>query len=528
MSTTGSVNDLDLDFFTRFGGAQERELWSHEEGKKYFLSKAYELVPRFARVHMAWTVMLIRQGILDRECGAKILSALADISVDAIPAMAETYDRRFLKTLMQLERFLRDKIGNIASNVMIGRTLPPPHYRMMMRAGILPLIDAVLEFRGTLLEYAEKHRDVVMPGYTHYFHAQPMTFGHYLLGLHEAMAHGSNQLETVYASVNRCDLGCGALAGTSFKVDRELPARLLGFDSVLEHSNFCVAGTDQAVDLVCALTNLTVPMGRASTEMYTWCTFEWNMLEVSARISETSNMMPQKKNPCFFEDIRSGVGAVMGSYNEVCARSHNIMWGDTREVQQLSEGTVPIARRVMKDVKTFNKAIPEISVHRDKMLTYAQQGFSTCSELAATLVREKGLPWRVCHIIVADVVRLLTEQGKTAADTTPELVDQAAKNIIGEPVGLPAKSLQTAMDPVKFVEAHDSRGGVAPKEVLRMVGERRADLSAALERQQERIERLENADRQLDAAVQELVAGSESKAGNGLKSANPQAAAASN
>lgn len=503
MST--SLNDLKLDFFTRFGGEQEKEIWSHEEGKNYFLSKAYVLVPRFARVHLAWTVMLIQQGIIDREKGQTILSALAKVNVDTIPEMAETYDRHFLKTLMQLERYLRDEIGNIASDVMIGRTLPPPHYRMMMRAGILPLIDAVLEFRGTLLDYSEKHRDVVMPGYTHYFHAQPMTFGHYLLGLHEAIAHASNQLETVYASVNRCDLGCGALAGTSFDVDRELPARLLGFDGIVEHSNYCVAGTDQAVDLVCALTNLTLPMGRTSTEMYTWCMFEVNMLEVSVRLSETSNMMPQKKNPCLFEDIRSAVGAVMGSYNEVCARSHNIMWGDTREVQQLSEGTVPIANKVMDMVKFYNKAIPEISVHREAMLKYAQQGFSTCSELAAVLVREKGMPFRVTHAIVAEVVRLLCDQGKTAADTTPDLVDQAAKTITGEPVGLSADMLQSAMDPVKFVEAHQSKGGVAPQEVMRMVGERKKELAAALERQKQRIGKLEKADRELDAAVRELI-----------------------
>ena len=499
------LNHLKLDFFTRFGGAGQKEIWSHEEGKAYFLSKATWAIPRYVEVHKAWTVMMVRQGIINREQGTTILRALSGITVDTIPEMAETYDRHSLKTLMQLERFLKDKIGHIASNVMIGRTLPPPHYRMMMREAILPLIDVVLKFRGTLLEYSEKHRNVVMPGYTHYFHAQPMTFGHYLLGLHEAIEHASNQLETVYASVNRCDLGCGALAGTSFNVDRDLPAELLGFDDVIEHSNFCVGGTDQAVDLVCAMTNLTLPMGRTCTEMYTWCTFEWNMMEISSKLSETSNMMPQKKNPGLLEDIRSAVGYVMGSYNECCARAHNIMWGDTREVQQLSESTVPIAKKVAHMVELYNQTIPEIILHPEAMLRYAQQGFSTCSELAAVLVRERGMPFRVTHAIVAEVVHLLTDAGKTAADTTPELVDQAATTIIGEPVGLTAEQLRGAMDPVAFVESHNSRGGVAPGEVLRMVGERKKTLAAAVQRQKERYDRLEEAERKLDAAVKEYI-----------------------
>ena len=492
-----------LDTFTRLGG--KKELKSVEEGTAFFLSEAYELIPRYKRVHQAWTVMLVRQGILDAGRGAKILAALRDVGDHTIDEIVATYDTRFPKTILQFERYLTDKIGPIASDPIIGRTLPPPHYRMKMRESILPLIDAVLAFRKTLLEYADRHRDVVMPGYTHYMHAQPMTFGHYLLGLHEAVEEASGLLEYTYANVNRCDLGCGALAGTSFPVDRELPARLLGFDSVIEHANFCVAGTDQAINLVCAMTNLMLPMGRAATEMYHWCTFEYNMLEVAASISETSSMMPQKRNPCMFEEIRQTVGAVMGAYNDACARSHNIMWGDTIEVMQLSEATVPVVDKVLYAVKLFNKTIPAISVHREVMLRYAAEGFSTCSELAAIIVRERQIPWRICHAIVAEVVRELSDSGRTASDMTPELVDEMAIKVTGEPLGLDAATMAAALDPVKFVEAHHSRGGVAPGEVERMVGERKRALAEAEARQAGRTGQLADADAELSRVVDEMV-----------------------
>ncbi|MBN2577709.1 MAG: argininosuccinate lyase [Pirellulales bacterium] len=493
-----------LDTFIRLGG--QKELKSLEEGKRFFASEAYELVPRYAKVHRAWTVMLVRQGIIPHEQGKQILGVLNEVGEQTIEEILVTYDTRFPKTILQLERFLTDKIGPVVSNINIGRTLPPPHYRLKMREAVLPLIEAVLRFRGTLLDHAEKYKHVVMPGYTHYMHAQPMTFGHYLLGLHEAVAHASDQLEAVYHSINRCDLGCGALAGTSFPVDRELPARLLGFDGVLEHSNFCVAGTDQGIDLACAMTNLLLPMGRTCTEMYTWCTFEWNMLEVSAKISETSSMMPQKRNPCIFEEIRQTVGAVMGCYCDVAARSHNIMWGDTIEAMQSSEDTVPVVKKVLYAVNLYNKTIPEITPHKDVMLDYARKGFATCSELAAILVREKGIPYRVCHAIVGEVVRILYDEKKaTAVDLTPEILDAAAKKIIGRPVGLDARLLQAAMDPVKFVEAHRSQGGVAPQEVQRMVTERRQVLEKARTRQKGRLEQIQRADRELAAAVEEIL-----------------------
>jgi len=492
-----------IDTFTRLGG--QKELKTLEEGKRFFASEAYELIPRYRKVHMAWTVMLTKQHIMSLELAKKILGVLKPVDNSTIEDMLATYDTRFPKTSLQFERYLTEEIGPEVSDINIGRTLPPPHYRMKIREAVLPLLEAVLAFRKTLLEYAEKHRNVVMPGYTHYMHAQPMTFGHYLLGLYDAVTHACLELEAAYHSINRCDMGCGALAGTSFNVDRELPAMLLGFDGVLEHTNWCVAGTDMGVDLTCAMTNLMLPMSRTCTEMYTWCTFEWNMLEVSPKISETSSMMPQKRNPCIFEEIRQIVGAVMGSYNDVCARSHNTMWGDVIEVQQCQEGMVPVIEKVIAAVKLYTKTIPEISVHQDVMLDRAAKGFSTCSELVGVLIRERNIPQRVCHGVVAEVVRILSDSGRTAADITPEIIDQAAEKMLGEKLHLNADQIKAVLDPIKFVEAHTSQGGVAPTEVKRMIEQRRSELAKAEKRHQSRLQQLADADKQLDNAVEEIL-----------------------
>ncbi|MBE7560231.1 hypothetical protein HS125_15350 [bacterium] len=449
--------------------------------------------------------MLVRQGIVSRADGARILRALRDVDASTLEKMLEVYEVRFPKTPVQFEHYLTVQVGDIASNINIGRTLPPPYYRMKMREDTLALIDAVLEFRETLLASSEAHADVVMPGYTHYHHAQVMTFGHYLLGFHDAIAHACGQLEAVYASVNRCDLGCGALAGTSFDVDRDLPAALLGFDGILEHTNYCVAGTDQAVDLANAMNNLALPISRTATELEHWSTFEYNMLELSTRLSEPSSMMPQKKNACLFEDIRQIAGVVLGAYIDVSTRSHNIMWGDTIEVIRLSDVMRPVVGKMIEAIRIFNKAVPELSPHREVMLRLAREGYSTATELANILVRERRIPWRICHAIVAEVVRTLYDQGRTAAEITPPIVDAAARKIIGEPVDLTPEQLESALDPVKFVEAHKCRGGVAPAETRRMVRQRNQVVAAERRRQAERKQRLEEADRQLCAAADAII-----------------------
>ena len=497
-----AIKNLNLDTHTRLGG--EKELPTVEDGKAIIRREGYE-IPNFARGHMAWVVMLVRQGIVDHKEGARILGVLREVDETTVEKMLDVYEVRFPKIPVQFEHYLTVQVGDIASNINIGRTLPPPYYRMKMREDVLALLDAVLEFRATLLENSERHADVVMPGYTHYHHAQPMTFGHYLLGFHDAIAHACSELEAVYASVNRCDLGCGALAGTSFDIDRELPAALLGFDGIVEHSNYCVAGTDQAVDLANAMNNLALPMSRTATEMEHWSTFEYNMLELSTRLSEPSSMMPQKKNACVFEDIRQISGVVLGAYIDVSTRSHNVMWGDTIEVIRLSDVMRPVAGKMIDAIKVYNKVVPELTPHREVMLRLAREGYSTGTELANILVRERKIPWRICHAIVADVVRTLCDEGKMADKITPAIVDAAARKILGAPLGLTEKELEPALDPVKFVEAHNSRGAVAPGETLRMVENRKGELAADQQRQKERFRKLEEADQKLYAAADQII-----------------------
>ena len=485
-----------IDTWTRLGG--KRKLPESESARREFARVAPKQIPRIVQAHKAWMVAIFEGDNFDREAAKRILAALRDVDIDE---MVETYDRRFSKPILQLERYLVDKIGPVASNVLAGRTLPPPLYRMKAREAVLPLIDAALDLGGTTLDVAAQHTRTVMPGYTHLAHAQPMTYGHYLLGFYDAAERATAQIEAAYASANLCNMGCGALAGTSFRIDRQRLADLLGFDAVLEHSNDCVAATDFAIDLIAALTNLLIPISRVANELDVWTTFEADMLEISDEIAATSSMMPQKKNACICEHLRAALGTVMGYYAEFACQAHNTSYGDTMEVMFVMGKVPQIAEKGVWVCQRMAALVKNMSVHEDVMLRHAREGFSTASELAAVMLREKNVPWRVGHAIVANVVRKLLERGQTAVDITPEIVDAAAQEVTGEPLGVPSESIQAAIDPVRFVEAMTSQGGTAPDEVERMIRTRRTRMEQTRERQTARKQRLEEAVCLLDEAV---------------------------
>jgi len=490
-----------LDTWTRVAG--KRALPTREEGRRAFAAVAPDRIPRYVKVNKAWMVMMVRQGIVPADRGRTILAALDAVDLDE---MIETYDERFDKPILQLERYLSDKAGAHASDVMAGRTLPPPVYRMALREKIVPLIAAGLDLRGTLLDHAARHTGAVMPGYTHLSHAQPMTYGHYLLGIHDAVARALRQIEGAYDSTNRCDMGCGALAGTSFDIDRPLLADLLVFDGLIEHSNDCVAATDFAVDLGAAVINLLIPLTRAADEMDTWTTFEMDMLEISDAIGATSSMMPQKKNATICEHLRWRLGVVLGCFTEITTGAHATPYGDVMEVMFVPKTAERIAEHGAWACRRMAVLVENMTAKPDVMLRHAREGFSTVSELANVLFRERGTPWRVAHAIVAGVVRRLVDAGQTACDITTYLVDEVAAAVTGEPAGLTADQIAAAIDPVTFVEAHDSQGGVAPKETDRMIAARRDDLAADRERHDRRLAALDDADRRLDDAVAELTA----------------------
>jgi argininosuccinate lyase len=455
----------------------------------------------FVQVHEAWLLMLVQQGIVPAERGERILRALDEVGPAAIDEMIRDWDPSGWEPMMQLERYLTARVGQIASDLNIARTIPPPFYRMELAILLVELIEATLSFRRILLDNASRHVETVMPGYTHLQHAQPMTYGHYLLGLYDAIDRAASQVEAAYSNTNRFELGCGALSGTSFKIDRQLPARLLGFDGLVEHSNDAVAATDFIVDILAALINLMIPLSRVANEMDIWSSFEFNMIELSDHLANPSSMMPQKKNPVIFEFCRMALGEILGGMSEVVCAAHALPYGDVIEMRELAFSVQPKIAEVIKQLHIMGEGLATLKINRALMLARAREGFSTVTELAALLYLEANVPLRVAHGIVAEVVRATLAAGRSASQITPEVVAAAAAKVTGAPVSIEAEQLERALDPESFVRSHCSQGGVAPVEAQRMIDARTDSLAQAVRRHEERLERRRAARRELEARV---------------------------
>ena len=449
--------------------------------------------------------MLIKEKTIDDERGETILQALCKINDQTIDMMIENWTPSGWEPLIQLEHYLTKEIGLIASDVNIARTIPPPFYRM----GLLPLLVSLLQSTNRiltiLLEKARDYCEVVMPGYTHWQHAQPMTYGHYLLGLYDTLARAQEDLLQTYDRTNKFELGCGALSGTSFTIDREYAANLLGFSGLIEHSNDAVAATDYLMNILCVLSNIIVPLSRVANDFDIWSSFEMHMVEISDHICNPSSMMPQKKNPAVFEFCRLAVGKVAGSISELITATHAIPFGDVIEVRELAfhlQGTI---KTVTEQVNIMGTSIETLTIEKERMLDLAKRGFSTVTELAAILYRKAEIPLREAHGIVADIVRSLVCDGKDATDIDSEIVMNITRDITGKQISLTNDDIAVVTDPVAFVNNHTSIGGVAPIEVLRMVEDRVNQLNSFDRKVNSLLKIQKEANNKLNSAVQGIV-----------------------
>src|SRR5215213_4690362 len=196
----------------------------------------------------AWTVMLYETGIIGEDSAGALLNAILTLEAEGPEALGE-FDPRYEYFYSHMEHYLIDKVGKeIAGDINIGRTRPEPLARMVTRRRILGILEELSALCATLLEIAERHAETVMPQWTHFQHAQLSTLGHYYVAIADALGRDVTRLMAAYRTTNECTLGCGALAGTSYPVDRELVARLLGFHGVRVNTIDAVSGGDHVLE----------------------------------------------------------------------------------------------------------------------------------------------------------------------------------------------------------------------------------------------------------------------------------------
>ncbi len=416
-------------------------------------------------INKAHVVMLIEQKIIQPQDGAKILKALQKLSNVPLDPAAEDIH-------MTVEEAVLNETGpEVGGNLHIAKSRNDQvttAIRMQLRNELLALMLQVIQMQESLVETASKNVDTIILEYTHLQAAQPVTFAHYLLSYTEALERDLDRLLGVYEHVNQCPLGAGALATTSFPINRERTAELLGFNSVLVNSIDAVGSRDFILETQSALTLLSVNLSRLAEDLIVWSSQEFGTVELPDDFASTSSIMPQKKNPEALEVIRARTSHALGDFVASAAALKSLPTVYNLDFQEVTPKLWASIDNLSSSLSIFAALIPNLKVSSN-VESKAAAGFVGATELANMLVRKYNIAFRTSHKIVGALVKSLVESHKTLLDATPELLRKAAKDAADIELSVKMADLADCTNPRRLVETCKVQGGPSHVEVQRAI-----------------------------------------------------------
>jgi argininosuccinate lyase len=370
----------------------------------------WRLYPYDIAGSMVHADMLGRQGIIAKTESRRIVRGLEDI-LKEIAAGKFEFSIELEDIHMNIESRLIEKIGPVGGKLHTARSRNDQvalDIRMYLRDEIAKIHELLASLQNVIIGLADKHRAVVLPGYTHLQRAQPVLLGHHLLAYYEMFERDRGRLEDCFRRVNVMPLGAGALAGTVLPIDRKFVARQLGFSSISENSMDAVSDRDFAIEFVAACAQVMMHLSRLSEELVLWSSSEFGFITIADAFTTGSSIMPQKKNPDVAELTRGKTGRVYGDLTALLTIMKGLPLAYNRDMQEDKEPLFDAADTVTRSLSVFAEMLKGVTVHRETMRRAAEDGFITATDLADYLVR-KGTPFRQAHEIVGRAVLRATE-----------------------------------------------------------------------------------------------------------------------
>jgi argininosuccinate lyase len=449
-------------------------------------------------INKAHVVMLTEQKIIKKSDGAKLLQALTKFSSTELDASAEDVH------MAVEEEVLKEAGEATGGNLHIAKSRNDQvatAIRMELRNELLGLMRAVSHVQDHLAEVAEEHVHTVILEYTHLQPAQPVTFAHYLLSHYAALERDLQRLRSVYTRVNLCPLGAGALATTSFPINRDRTAELLGFDGLAENSIDAVGSRDFITETLAVLTLIAVNLSRFAEDLIVWSSPDFGVVEIPDEFASTSSIMPQKKNPEVLEVIRARASHVLGDFVASTAAVKSLPSTYNLDFQEITPKLWESMETVHASLDMFHKLLPKLKVTAD-VSGKANASFVAATELANVLVREYDVPFRTAHKVVGAFVKLLMEAKLTFVDATPVMLQKAAEEAVGIKLTVKAEDLKALADPLALVKACNAKGGPAPTEVKKTLDAWKKKWFSTKSDIIQMDKKLEEAEKSLEKAVQ--------------------------
>ncbi len=411
---------------------------------------------------IAHATMLGQSGIISVSDSEKIIEGLKGILADIESGKLEM-DMTAEDIHMFIEAELTKRLGDVGKRLHTSRSRNDQvavDIRMYLRDEIAQIKELVLKLADTLCDMASEHTETVMPGYTHLQRAQPVTLGHHLMAYAQMFLRDLGRLSDTYKRMNECPLGSCALAGTTYPINRETTAELLGFDRPMTNSLDGVSDRDFCVELGCAISLIMTHLSRFSEEIIMWCSWEFKFIDLDDAYATGSSIMPQKKNPDITELIRGKAGRVNGNLMTLLSMLKGLPLAYNKDMQEDKEAIFDSIDNVKLCLKTFIPMIETMKVNKEKMRAAAAGGFINATDCADYLVKH-GMPFRDAYKITGRLVAECIDKGLTL-ETLPLENYKELSELFDEDV-YKAISLETC------VRERKSFGGPAPESVLRQI-----------------------------------------------------------
>ncbi|HCJ40598.1 argininosuccinate lyase [uncultured Ruminococcus sp.] len=407
---------------------------------------------------IAHATMLGECGIIDIEESKKIVEGLKSILAD-IDSGKLQFDPTAEDVHMFVEAELTARLGDTGKRLHTARSRNDQvalDIRMNLKVEVDEITALVRELENTILNMAEKHLTTVMPGYTHMQRAQPITFAHHLMAYANMLLRDLGRLEDCKKRLNIMPLGSGALASTTYPINRQRVCDLLGFDEITQNSLDGVSDRDFCIELASAISILMMHLSRFSEEIIMWCSWEFKFVELDDAYATGSSIMPQKKNPDVTELIRGKTGRVYGDLNTLLVMMKGIPLAYNKDMQEDKEAVFDAVDTVKLCLKTFIPMLETMTVLKDNMRNAAAKGFINATDCADYLVK-KGMPFRDAYKITGTLVHTCIELGCTLETLPLEEYKKLTENF--------AEDVYDAISLDTCVMQRKAAGGPAPESV---------------------------------------------------------------
>ncbi len=415
--------------------------------------------------------MLASVGVLTEEERDQIIQGLTEIEQEIANGEFE-WSIELEDVHMNIEARLTQKIGITGKKLHTGRSRNDQvatDIRLYMRDEVDFLLEEVTRLQQGILSLAEKEADTIMPGFTHLQTAQPVTFGHHLMAWYEMMQRDYERLVDCRKRINILPLGAAALAGTTYPIDRNMTAELLGFERPTYNSLDSVSDRDFAIEFTSTASIIMMHMSRWAEEMVMWASAQFNFIYLPDRFCTGSSIMPQKKNPDVPELVRGKTGRVYGHLMGLLTLMKSQCLAYNKDNQEDKEPLFDTVDTLKGSLRAFADMIPAIESRKEHMYEAARRGFSTATDLADYLVRQ-GVAFRDAHEVVGKAVGYGVKEGKDLSEMTLEELQS-----FGDMIKADVFDVLTLEG---SVAARDHVGGTAPAQVLKAVERAKVELAA--------------------------------------------------